>query len=386
VPIVSSFKITDPRGLLLRPTRRQLLQGAGALAGAAALGVSAQGEAYAQDKVLNLLSWPGHADPAFVKPFEDKYGVKVVAKEYVGGEPMLALMNQSPPGSFDVVLADAEYIGMLREGDFIDEMNPADYPLADYWPEFQKFPLHWADDKLYSVMIRFGYLGMAYRTDVLTEEDVKSYKAMWSPKAKGKVGFFDWYLPTMGCLSLYNGNKSPFDIDEDALEKVKETLFSLKPQASGFYSMADQFAALTNGSAGVIPGIGDWVVLLLQKEGVPVAASVPDEGGIQWTESMSVVKSSPKKDLAKAFIQYAASPEGQFRSARLPSYWASIPNKKGWDLMIKEAPEDAKKLRHTFDARNVMDEYKDGKISIRQIPVQQDIEEWNDIWSEFKSM
>ncbi|MGQ4273823.1 ABC transporter substrate-binding protein [Terrihabitans sp. B22-R8] len=385
MPIVPNFKITDPRGLL-RPTRRQFLQGTGALAGAAALGVSAQGEAYAQDKVLNLLSWPGHSDPAFVKPFEDQYGVKVIAKEYVGGEPMLALMNQSPPGSFDVVLADAEYIGMLREGDFIDEMDPADYPLADYWPEFQKFPLHWADDKLYSVMIRFGYLGMAYRTDVLTEEDVKSYKAMWSPKAKGKVGFFDWYLPSMGCLSLYDGNKPPFDIDDAALDKLKETLFSLKPQTSGFYSMADQFAALTNGSAGVIPGVGDWVVLLLQKEGVPVAASVPDEGGIQWTESMSVVKSSPKKDLAKAFIQYAASPEGQIRSARLPSYWASIPNKKGWDLMNTEAPEDAKKLRHTFDARNVMDEYKDGKIFIRQTPVQQDIEAWNDIWSEFKSM
>jgi len=60
-----------------------------------------------------------------------------------------------------------------------------------------------------------------------------------------------------------------------------------------------------------------------------VAATIPDEGGLQWTESMSIVSSSTKKDLAKAFIQYASSPEGQIRSARLPSYWASIPNKKG---------------------------------------------------------
>jgi spermidine/putrescine transport system substrate-binding protein len=383
---MTKFQITDPRGLLLRPTRRAVLQGAGALAGAAALGGLGAAPAHSQENVLNILTWPGHGDPAFVKPFEDQYGVKVVAKEYVGGEPMLALMNQSPPGSFDVVLADAEYIGMLQEGGFIDEMNPADYPLADYWPEFQKFPLHWKDDKLYSVMIRFGYLGLAYRTDVLTEEDVKSYKALWSEKAKGKVGFFDWYLPTMGCLSLGNGNKSPFDIDEAAFETLKETLFSLRPQASGFYSMADQFAMLTNGTAGVIPGVGDWVVLLLQKEGVPVSAAVPDEGGIQWTESMSIVSSSSKKDLAKQFIQYASSPEGQFRSARLPAYWASIPNKTGWEKMIAEAPEDAVKLRHTFDARNVMDEYKDGKISIRQTPVQQDIETWNDAWSEFKAM
>lgn len=382
---MTKFPITDFRGLLPIMNRRQVLQGTAAVAGAAALGGFA-GEAQAQEKTLNVLTWPGHGDPEFVKPFEDKYGVKVVVKEYVGGEPMLALMNQSPPGTFDVVLADAEYIGMLREGGFIDELNPADYPLADYWPEFQKFPLHWHDDKLYSMMIRFGYLGLAYRTDVFSEDDVKSYKAMWSDKAKGKLGFFDWYLPTMGCLSLYNGNKPPFDISDAAFGKLKDTLFSLRPQASGFYSMADQFAMLTNGTAAVIPGVGDWVVLLLQKQGVPVSAIVPDEGGLQWTESMSIVSTSPKKDLAKAYIQYATSPEGQFRTARLPAYWASIPNKKGWEKLIADAPDDAKKLRHTFDARNVMDEYKDGKIFIRQTPVKQDIEAWNDVWSEFKAM
>lgn len=382
----SPFQITDPRGLLHgNLNRRQLIKGASALGGAMAL-QSVTSEARADDRVLNLLSWPGHGDEFFVKPFEDKYGVKVVAKEYVGDEPMLALMNSSPPGSFDVVLADAEYVGMLKQGGFIDEMNPADYPLADYWPEFQHFPLHWIDGKLYSVMIRFGYLGLAYRTDVLTEADVKSYKALWSPKVTGKVGFFDWYLPTMGCLSLYDGNRPPFDISDAVFDKLKKTMFSLKPQESGFYSMADQFSTLTNGTAAIIPGVGDWVVLLLQKNNVPVTATIPDEGGLQWTELMSIVSSSTKKDLAKAFIQYASSPEGQVRSARLPSYWASIPNKKGWELMIKEFPADAKKLRHTFDARNVMDEYKDGKIFIRSTPVKQSIETWNDAWSEFKAL
>jgi spermidine/putrescine transport system substrate-binding protein len=129
---MTHFKISDPRGLL-RATRRDFVKGTAAIAAAAATGLAGIGTAYADDKVLNLLCWPGHGDPAFVKPFEDKYGVKVVAKEYVGGEPMLALMNQSPPGTFDVVLADAEYIHMLQEGNLIEALNPADFPLADYW-------------------------------------------------------------------------------------------------------------------------------------------------------------------------------------------------------------------------------------------------------------
>jgi len=295
-------------------------------------------------------------------------------------------MNQSPPGTYDVVLSDAEYVVMLRDGGFIDQMNPADYPIADFYPEFQKFPGHWLDGKLYSVMIRFGYLGLAYRTDMLTAADVKSYKILWDPKVKGKVGFFDWYLPSMGCLSLYDGNtKDPFDIPDGAFGKLKDTLFSLKPQAAGYFSMADTFSSLRNGNAAVIPGVGDWITLLLKKDGVPVDTMVPDEGGIQWTESMSIVSSSKRKDLAKAFIEYMTSPEGQVRSATMPAYNASIPSEPGWKLLNTEYAADAARLRMKLDARNVMDEYKEGKIHIRHTPVQQGIEAWNDVWTQFKS-
>lgn len=375
----------DPRAFAAM-NRRKFMAGAAATAGAAALPSLGTDSAHAQDNVLNLLSWPGHADPAAVAAFEQEHGVRVVAKEYTGGEAMLALINQSPRGSFDVVLSDAEYIGMLRDGDFIDPLDPADYPIQDFFPEFQEFEGHWLDGELYSVMLRFGYLGLAYRTDVFSAEEVQSYAALWDEKAAGKVGFFDWYLPTMGCLSLYEGNNVPFDIGDDQLEAVKETLFSLRSQASGFYSMADVFSMMTNGTAAIIPGIGDWVTLLLQKDGVPVDAIVPEEGGLQWTESLSICSDSPKKDLAKAFIQYMTSPEGQVRTALLPSYSASIPNRQGWELLNEEHPEDARALRMTFDERNVMDEYAEGKINIRKIPVQQDIEVWNDAWTEFKSM
>jgi spermidine/putrescine transport system substrate-binding protein len=40
----------------------------------------------------------------------------------------------------------------------------------------------------------------------------------------------------------------------------------------------------------------------------------------------------------------------------------------------------------TLDGRNVMDEYKEGRIDYRRLPTQQSIEEWNDVWSEFKTL
>lgn len=363
--------------------RRTVLRGLGASAAMPLL--ASPYVARAQENTLNLLCWPGHNDPEVVGPFEEKYGVRVVAKEYVGGDNMMALVSQSPVGAYDVILADAEYVVQLRDAGFIDPLTPEDYPFEDFFPEFQKFDGHWLDGELYSVMIRYGFLGVSYRTDVFTREEVDTYQAMWDPKVEGRVGYFDWYLPSMGCVGLAGGNDKPFDIDEAGFKTLSETLMSLKPQTSGFYSMANTFSSLTNGDAAIIPGVGDWITLLLSADGVPVDSWVPREGGLQWTESLSIARGAAKPDLAKAFIQYMASPEGQSRTARMPAYNASIPSRAGWVQLNKDAPEHARLLRHTFEDRNVMDEFADGKIHIRRTPVQQPVEDWTDVWTNFKS-
>lgn len=370
-------------GLRKGLNRRTVLRGLGATAAMPL--IYSPYVARAQENTLNLLCWPGHNDPAVVGAFEEQYGVKVVAKEYVGGDNMMALVSQSPVGAYDVILADAEYVVQLRDAGFIDPLTPEDYPFEDFFPEFQQFEGHWLDGDLYSMIIRYGFLGVSYRTDVFTREEVDTYQAMWDSKVTGKVGYFDWYLPSMGCVGLAAGNDNPFDIDDAGFARLTESLMSLKPQTSGFYSMANTFSSLTNGDAAIIPGVGDWITLLLSADGVPVDSWVPREGGLQWTESLSIAKGTPKPDLAKAFIQYMTSPEGQSRTARMPAYNASIPSRAGWVQLNKDAPDHAKLLRHTFEDRNVMDEFAEGKIHIRKTPIQQPVEDWTDVWTDFKA-
>src|SRR5262245_9661868 len=90
------------RGLI---TRRNLLTWSAALAGAAAVVLPSAWAA--DDKVVSLLSWPGHGAQDVVGDFEKANGVKVQAKEYTSGEEMVALLQSSPPGTFDVILSDA---------------------------------------------------------------------------------------------------------------------------------------------------------------------------------------------------------------------------------------------------------------------------------------
>lgn len=333
---------------------------------------------------MTMLAWYGHAEPDMVAEFEAENNVKFVPKYYTGGDNMLGLISQSPPGTFDVILSDAEYVQQLNAAGYIEEMDAADYAFDEFFPEFQQFPGHWKDGKLFSVITRFGFLGVAYNTDALTEAEAKSYKVFWNEKLTGKVGHFDWHLPNLGQMSLLNGNAAPYDIDEAAWAAVKEKTLSLRPQIGGFFDYGGTFSSLNDGQMLAFAGIGDWITGTLEKNGAKVRSVIPEEGGLQWTESFSIGKGSTKADLAKKWIQYVTSAKGQAKSANMAAYPALIPNQKGWEVLNVENPDEAKRQNMVIGQSNVMDMIRSGAIKYRQLPVQQDLETWNDFWSEYK--
>jgi spermidine/putrescine transport system substrate-binding protein len=341
--------------------------------------------AFAAPTELTMLAWYGHAEPDVVAEFEAENNVKFVPKYYTGGDNMLGLISQSDPGTYDVILSDAEYVQQLNAAGYIEELDPADYNFADYFPEFQQFPGHWQDGKLYSVLTRFGFLGVSYNTDALTEAEAASYDVYWNEKLKGKVGHFDWHLPNLGQMSLASGNATPYDIDAAAWQEVQAKTLGLRSQVGGFFDYGGTFSSLENGQMLAFAGIGDWITGVLQKNGAKVATRIPDEGGLQWTESFSIGKGSTKAELAKKWIQYVTSAKGQVKSANMAAYPALIPSQKGWELLHRELPEEAARQGMVLGKSNVMDMIRSGQIHYRQLPIQQGLDEWNDFWSEYKS-
>ncbi|WP_095088298.1 extracellular solute-binding protein [Mesorhizobium sophorae] len=376
--------MTIKRSLSGVSSRRDFLKGASVLGGGVLAMPFLSRLAFAEPVELNMLAWYGHAEPDVVAEFEAANNVKFKPKYYTGGDNMLGLIAQSPPGTFDVILSDAEYVQQLNAAGYIEELDPHDYPLDDYFPEFQKFAGHWQDGKLYSVFTRFGFLGVAYNTEAITEKEASTYNVYWANKLKGKVGHFDWHLPNLGQISLLNGNASPYDINPSAWSALQEKTKSLRPQIGGFFDYGGTFSSLQNGQMLAMAGIGDWITGVLEKSGAKVRSVIPEEGGLQWTESFSIGKGSSKADLAKKWIQYVTSAKGQVKSASMAAYPALIPNRKGWELLAKETPEEAKRQGMLLNESNVMDMIRAGRIKYRQLPVQQSLEDWNDFWSDYK--
>ena len=371
-------------------TRRQFIKQSTLATGAlAAPMVFTSRKAIAAPTEINMLAWYGHGEPDIVAEFEANNNVKFKPKYYAGGDNMLGLIAQSPPGTYDIILSDGEFVQQLNAAGYIEELNPADYPFDDFlYDEFKKFPGHWDGDKLYSTMVRFGHLGVSYNTEAVTAEEAMSYKCFWKDSLKGKVGHFDWHLPSLGMMSLYEGNNdpSPFDIPGDAWSKVQETTMSLRPQVGGYFDYGGTFNALKNGEMLAMCGIGDWITGVLEKDGAPVASVVPKEGGIQWTESYCIGKDTKHRDLVNSFIQYMLTPEGQVRSANMAAYPGFCITQSGVEALRSSHPDEAARTGQIEGApNNPITLIEEGRIHYRDIPRQQSLEDWNDFWSEYKN-
>ena len=371
-------------------SKRKFLKVSTVAAGALAMPmIITSNKARAQAAEINMLAWYGHGEPDMVEEFEALNNVKFKPKYYAGGDNMLALIAQSPPGTYDVILSDAEFVQQLNAADYIEQLDPSDYPFDDFlYEDFTKFPGHWKDGNLYSAMVRFGHLGVSYNKNAITAKEAQSYKCFWKSGVQGKVGHFDWHLPSLGMMSLYNGNNnpSPFDINGSAWDAVQETTMSLRPQVGGFFDYGGTFNSLKNGEMLAMCGIGDWITGVLEKDGAPVASVVPEEGGIQWTESYCIGKGSKHADLVNKFIQYMLSPKGQVRSAQMAAYPGFCITKSGVEALRSANPGEAKRTGQIEGAaNNPITLIKEGRIHYRDIPRQQSLEDWNDFWSEYKN-
>ena len=365
-------------------TRRRVLKTAGGMA----LATPFVGRAWASTTEINMLAWYGHGEPDIVGAFEEANNVKFKPKYYAGGDNMLALIAQSPPGTYDVILSDAEFVQQLNAAGYIEPLEAGDYPFDDMLHEdFTQFPGHWKDGTLYSLMVRFGHLGVSYNKNAISAEEAESYKCFWKPEIQGKLGHFDWHLPSLGMVSLYNGNGAGlWDLDDAQWDKVQETTMSLRPQVGGYFDYGGTFNSLKNGEMVAMCGIGDWITGVLEKDGAPVASVVPKEGGIQWTESYCIGKGSEKADIVKKFMQYMLSPEGQVKSTQMAAYPGFAITKAGRKLLNDV---DAKEAQRTGQVDGMPNDpitlVKEGRIHYRNIPVNQTLEDWNDFWSEYKN-
>ncbi len=331
--------------------------------------------AMAEKRVLNILTWAGYNEDRIIEPFEKKYNCKVNSKNFSGDEKMLTIWAGSPKGTWDIVNPDGPWVEKLAKQGKIRELNAKRYPLEDLFPLFQRFPQHWVEGKLYAAASRWGFYGIAYNTKYVSREEVNSWKILWEPKYKGKVGIYGWYLPNMGNFGRYLGFENPYDINSEQLKQLEKALLDIKPNVATItLTASDLIQALANESVWLAPA-GNWAAVTLKEQGHSIEHVVPIEGAVSWTEGLCITADSKNPDLAEKYIQWMLSPEIQAKLAWASAFHAATPNKKAAKFLKKE---QAEMLRMTDLGVEIVK-----KVSIRKLP--KDEEAWKDVWRNFKA-
>jgi len=307
----------------------------------AATAITALAASSAAAADLNALIWCDHSDPALLKPFEDANNVKVNVKEFEGTGAGLAIVDQSQPGDWDVMVIDSVDVPRGVEKGLFEPLPEDKLPLADLFPEVTMDSSTKIDGKRYGITEKFGYNTIGYNKTKVDVADMQSMAALTDPKYKGRLAIYDYYLPVIGMAAMSLGKKTA-DLTEADLPAIKEVLVKMKANAKLVGEVTASQTALATGEVDILVGGGEWVTAGLAKENPALDFSIPKEGAVLWSQSLAMFKDSKNKDLALKFIQYIMSPEGQARLATSSCYW-------GMPANTKAALDDAQKKILRFD-------------------------------------
>jgi spermidine/putrescine transport system substrate-binding protein len=284
---------------------------------------------------LNALVWCDHTDPALVEPFEKQFGVKVNLKEYEGTAAGLAILDQSQPGDWDVLVIDAVDVGRAVDAGLMAELPADQLPTADFFPELVMAANNTRDGKTYAVTEKFGYNTIAYDKSKVDPADMEDMSTLLSGKYDGRIAIYDYYLPVLGLLEVAAGGQTA-TMTADSLAALKDPLFKLKAASKQVSDVVSSQTALATGEVDIVVGGGEWLTAVLNADNANIDWTIPKQGALRWAQSIGVVEGSKQPDLALEFVKYIVSPEGQARLATSSCYWGMPANAKTGDVLTSD--------------------------------------------------
>ncbi len=266
-------------------------------------------EANGGSKELNLLTWEGYADDSWIKPFEEKTGIKVTIT-YVGSVDELFSKAKGGGVDYDIAFPDSGSLARYYEHDLI---QPIDESKLSNWDNLSAFfknnEYKTIDGKLYAVPWAWGVHSMLVNNDML-EQKATSWSDLWDPNQKGKVGIMDDSNNVILMTAIMMGMKDPFNLSDDELNQVKEKIVELLKNTRLLTNGLDsETSSLQNKSISLLHAGFDTMVYKALKDKGNFEIVYPKEGVPMWIDNLVQLKTSKNKVAVYEFLNYCLTPE-----------------------------------------------------------------------------
>ena len=230
------------------------------------------------------------------------------------------------------MVIDGVDVGRLVERDLAEPLPVEEMHTGDYFPQIVLEDNNSVDGVTYGVTEKFGYNTIAYNKAKVDPADMESMAALWSGKYDGRIAIYDYYLPVIGIVGMAQGINTA-DLSAENLETLREPLMSLKAASRQVSDVVASQTSLATDEVDILVGGGEWLTAVLNADNPDLDWTIPEEGGLLWSQSLVVLKDSENKDMAVEFVKYVTSPEGQARLATSECYWGMPANSKTADVL-----------------------------------------------------
>ena len=289
------------------------------LAGCAAACAVAAGSA--EEKVLNVFTWPDYIGPHTIADFEKEYGIKVNYDTYDSTEMAEARLLAGRTG-YDVVDHAERYSARLIP---IGVYRPLDRARLTNWRNLDPWvlkTLQSADPgNRYGVPYLWGTTGFTYNVKMIRERmpnaPVDSGDMIFKPEvarhfADCGISFLDEPTDVIPMAMIYLGH-DPNSVDPDDLAEVEKLLKGVRPYIR-YFSSAKMLVDLPNEEVCIaMSWSGDYAQAMYraQEVGRPVelAYTTPREGTLAWFDLWFIPADAPHPDNAHLFMNYLLRPK-----------------------------------------------------------------------------
>lgn len=288
----------------------------------------------AANDVLNVYNWAEYMPTDVIKAFEKEYDVTVNYSTFDNNESMYTKLKLLDSKGYDVAFASTYFIEkMAREGMLAKIDKSKMHHLNDIYSGLMKQPFDPNND--YSLPYVWGVTGISYNAEVITSDQVTSWKDLWNTNFKQQVMLLDDVRDVFG-MALRAQGHSINSTNEVEIKQAYESLLKLRQNVVVYNSDAPHVPYVTGEAMVGMQWNGN--AFMAKKEMPELKFVYPTEGAILWMDNFIVPKGSEHKDLAFKFIDFFMRPENQAKIVEELGFPA--PNKQAKQFLPTELQND----------------------------------------------
>jgi spermidine/putrescine transport system substrate-binding protein len=257
-------------------------------------------------KELRISNWPLYIADGFNTSFQEATGIAVDYKEnFQDNEAWFAankdaLANKQDIGA-DLVIPTNFMTARLIGLKWLDELDKANIPNAgNLRADLLDGP--WDPGAKYSLPYFSGFVGIGYN-EAETGRPIASIDDLWDPAFKGRVSLFSDFQDALGMIMMSQGN-SP---DEPTIEAVQQAADLVAEQNEKGqirrFTGNDYQDDLTSGNV-VVAQVYSGDIVQLSEENPNLKFVVPDSGGTQFVDTMTIPYTTRNKDSAEEWMNF----------------------------------------------------------------------------------